>query len=319
MEQVAQILRLVGDETRLRILVLVSETALNVSELTSILGMAQSGVSRHLGHLRKLGLLQEHKQGVWTYYQLSGKESLPGELQLLWEYLQEQFSAFSDPYNDRVRLQEILRQREVGGPGLNERLLEPGQTWYAWSRLLGMFLTRYPDHPRDGFGNKEAELSVIDLGCGDGSLTLEMARFARHVIGVDFNPEVLAAARQRMDRLNLQHIALLAEDVSSLPLDSNTLDAAFFSQSLHHLADPQRGFAEAVRLLRTGGAVLAMELAAHNEKWVLEKLNHKWLGFDKDELLSMMQDSGLTGLQAEVLPKGRGEVFQVILAMGIKS
>ena len=72
MEQLAQILRLLGDETRLRILVLLSKHPLNVSELTSILGVAQSGVSRHLGHLRKLGLIQEQKAGVWTYYQLSG-------------------------------------------------------------------------------------------------------------------------------------------------------------------------------------------------------------------------------------------------------
>ncbi len=57
MEQLAQILRLLGDETRLRILVLLSKHPLNVSELTSILGVAQSGVSRHLGHLRKLGLI----------------------------------------------------------------------------------------------------------------------------------------------------------------------------------------------------------------------------------------------------------------------
>ena len=57
MEQVAQILKLLGDETRLRILVLLSQHPLNVSELTTILRIAQFGVSRHLGQLRKLGLL----------------------------------------------------------------------------------------------------------------------------------------------------------------------------------------------------------------------------------------------------------------------
>ena len=57
MTNIAQVLRLLGDETRLRILLLVSQTPLNVSELTTILGMAQSGISRHLSHLRKMKLL----------------------------------------------------------------------------------------------------------------------------------------------------------------------------------------------------------------------------------------------------------------------
>jgi len=54
MSLIAQVLRLLGDETRLRILILVAQTPLNVSELTTILGMAQSGISRHLSHLRKM-------------------------------------------------------------------------------------------------------------------------------------------------------------------------------------------------------------------------------------------------------------------------
>ena len=142
-EQLAQILRLLGDETRLRILVLLSKHPLNVSELTSILGVAQSGVSRHLGHLRKLGLIQEQKAGVWTYYQLSGPEIGDEQLKLLWSYVHHQLGELEDPFNDQVRLQEVIRQRELGGPGLNERLLEPGQTWYAWSRLLGMLIRFY--------------------------------------------------------------------------------------------------------------------------------------------------------------------------------
>ncbi len=51
----ANALKLLGDETRLRILRLVAREPVNVSELTSILGMAQSGISRHLGLLHKAG------------------------------------------------------------------------------------------------------------------------------------------------------------------------------------------------------------------------------------------------------------------------
>ena len=46
MSNIAQALRLLGDDTRLRILILISLTPLNVSELTAIIGMAQSGISK---------------------------------------------------------------------------------------------------------------------------------------------------------------------------------------------------------------------------------------------------------------------------------
>ena len=316
MEQVAQILKLLGDETRLRILVLLSQHPLNVSELTTILGIAQSGVSRHLGQLRKLGLLQEQRVGVWTYYQLSGPEIRNHELQLLWGYLHEQLPVFSDPYNDRARLQEELRKRTLGGPGLNERLLEPGQTWHAWSRLLGMLIGHWAS--TNGTVFTREGLSLLDLGCGDGTLTVEMARFASRVIGVDLNPEVLASARQRMDRLGFSHVTFMAENVKQLPIDSESIDAAIFSQSLHHLDDPGSSFHEGFRVLKPGGTAAVMELASHDQEWVLEKLNHKWLGFKKDRLVSMLRDAGFSNLYEELLPHGRGEVFQVILAMGTR-
>ena len=316
-EQLAQILRLLGDETRLRILVLLSKHPLNVSELTSILGVAQSGVSRHLGHLRKLGLIQEQKAGVWTYYQLSGPEIGDEQLKLLWSYVHHQLGELEDPFNDQVRLQEVIRQRELGGPGLNERLLEPGQTWYAWSRLLGM-LIRFYRPERMTPENKGEGLVMLDLGCGDGSLTVEMGRFAERVIGVDYNPELLASARQRMDRLGLEHVTLLAEDVGSLSLEPQSVDVAVFSQSLHHLDEPFNGIRQAYRLLRPGGLLAVMELAAHDQLWVLEKLKHKWPGFEQEHLLKMMQEAGFSGLKEEILPQSRGELFQVILAMGVR-
>ncbi|GIS37161.1 MAG: hypothetical protein Ct9H90mP9_1910 [Pseudomonadota bacterium] len=65
-------------------------------------------------------------------------------MKLLWSYVHHQFGELEDPFNDQVRLQEVIRQRELGGPGLNERLLEPGQTWYPWSRLLGMLFPLLP-------------------------------------------------------------------------------------------------------------------------------------------------------------------------------
>jgi ArsR family transcriptional regulator len=146
-----------------------------------------------------------------------------------------------------------------------------------------------------------------------------MAKFATRVIGVDYNPEILASARQRIDRLGLKNVSLIAENVSQLSLPDESLDVVFFSQSLHHLDDPKSGFKEAARILRPGGQVLVMELAAHSEGWVLEKLGHKWQGFEKETLLNFLLTAGFTQLHSEILPIRREELFQIILAAGRKS
>ncbi len=68
MAQAASLFRLLGDDARLRILRILSAERLNVSELTGILGIAQSGVSRHLGLLKDAGLIVEQREGGFTYF-----------------------------------------------------------------------------------------------------------------------------------------------------------------------------------------------------------------------------------------------------------
>src|SRR5437762_8479517 len=88
----AAILRLLGDETRLRLLRVLRREALNVSELTGVLGLAQSGVSRHLGLLREAGLVAEDKAGTFTWYRLSPEwQAQEGERAPLWHWLRAEF------------------------------------------------------------------------------------------------------------------------------------------------------------------------------------------------------------------------------------
>ena len=70
MEALSQAYRALGDATRLRILRLVAQTPLNVSEIVSLVGIAQPTVSHHLGKLKAMRLLLEERQGVFTYYSL---------------------------------------------------------------------------------------------------------------------------------------------------------------------------------------------------------------------------------------------------------
>src|SRR5262247_4689357 len=71
MKHASALYRLLGDEARLRLLRVLSKERLNVTELTGVLGLAQSGVSRHLGLLKDAGLVAEERDGGFTYYRLA--------------------------------------------------------------------------------------------------------------------------------------------------------------------------------------------------------------------------------------------------------
>ena len=92
MNEASGLLRVLGDAVRLRLLRILSREALNVSELTAVLSLAQSGVSRHLGLLRKAGLVVEERRGAFTWYRLAPHSDLPDDARApLWAWLRCEF------------------------------------------------------------------------------------------------------------------------------------------------------------------------------------------------------------------------------------
>ena len=157
----AAIFRLLGDQVRLRLLRVLSHERLNVTELTAVLGLAQSGVSRHLRLLKDAGLVDEEPAGGFTYYRLS-QALASGPLAGLWTHIDSDAGGMgTSPLvrGDEARLQEVLRvRRENFDPHASDAgLLVPGRSWAAWARALGHLLP---------------PVEVADLGCGEGYLTL---------------------------------------------------------------------------------------------------------------------------------------------------
>jgi SAM-dependent methyltransferase len=306
----AGLLRLLGDETRLRVLRLLSREALNVSELTSILGLAQSGVSRHLGLLREAGLIVEQRDGTFTWYRLSPEaESGNGTSSPLWVWLRSQFDRqTAATHADDGRLEEVRRVRKESfsqhGAGDERRQLVPGRSWAAWARALGLLLPA---------------MDVADLGCGEGYLTIEAARWARHVISVDQSTDVLARARAMAVRRKVSNVTWKRGWLERLPIADQAVDLALFSQALHHAEEPGRALAEAWRILRPGGRVLVLELREHGETWVRAKLGDRWLGFDDDRLNRLMTDAGFCDATVRVGARRTGDPFAVLIAVGTKA
>lgn len=72
----AAFFKALSDETRLRCLVLLqAHTELCVCELTAALDLSQPKISRHLAHLRQIGLILDQRKGKWVYYRLNASLS----------------------------------------------------------------------------------------------------------------------------------------------------------------------------------------------------------------------------------------------------
>lgn len=296
MEALSDSFRALGDPTRLRILRLVASASLNVSELVSLIGVAQSSVSHHLAKLRSLGLIKEERQAGFTFYSL-GVDATDGRWPLI-----ELAREASDAEGDRSRLEDLLRQR-TDRQALNERLLEPGQSWFLWAGALASLLP---------------PLDVVDFGCGTGVLSASIARWARKVWAIDQNAEALAQARERAETEGLRNITFLREDLHRLSLPEGKKDLVVISQSLHHVDSPPEVLAEASRILKPGGRIVLLELMPHNEKWVVERLGHKHLGFEPDVLKKQLSSAGFRELTFEAHARDGGSPFRVFLLTGVR-
>jgi SAM-dependent methyltransferase len=310
MRQASALYRLLGDEARLRLLRVLGRERLNVTELTGILGLAQSGVSRHLGLLKDAGLVTEEKDAGYTYYRLAPETSADGQ-RTLWAALREQFAAAAaDPAvrADEARLQEVLRVRKEnfdthGTDTRDARQLVPGRSWAAWSRALGLLLP---------------PLEVADLGCGEGYLTIEAARWASRVIAVDRSDVVLDRARALARRRRVSNVVWKRGELERLPIKDESVGVALLSQALHHAADPAKAVAEAVRITVPGGRVLVLDLREHAEEWVRTKLGDRALGFSEDQLKRLLTGTGLLHVKVGVGARKAGDPFTVLIAAGTK-
>lgn len=274
----ADLVRLFADPTRARLLHLLEQEELTVAELTRVTRMGQSRVSTHLAKLKEAGLVRDRRAGAASFHALRDGD-MPAEARRLWELLR---AGARDPVlaEDRRRLAELLRER--GGTwadavaGHMERHYSPGRTWEAALRgLLGLL--------RLG--------RTLDIASGDCAIAELLAPRARSVTCVDLSATVLAAGRRRLARL--LNVAYRRADMHALPFRDGSFDHVLLLACLCYAKRPARAVAEACRVLKRGGSLVAVALARHSHGDVAARYNHVRMGFEEDELRRLLETNGL--------------------------
>jgi ArsR family transcriptional regulator len=297
MQQLLSMLQAVADPTRLRLLYLLAEAELTVRELTTILGQSQPRVSRHLKLLCEAGLLQRFKEGSWVFHRLSDTGFGATFVKTLTDLPLEDRTALEA---DRARLATVRAARAAAAA-------EFFRTNAAdWERLRSLHA---PDKDVESailrvLGPGRIE-SLLDAGTGTGRMLELLAPRIRRGTGVDNGAEMLAIARDRLERAGARHCQVRLADIYRLPFRTATadigFDAALFHQVLHYLDDPQAAVAEVARVLKPGGRLLIADFAPHDLEFLRTDLSHRRLGFSDREVGGWFATAGLEPLLTETI------------------
>jgi ArsR family transcriptional regulator len=283
---------------RLRVLAAVSQEELTVGEVQEIVGSVQSSVSRNLAILREAGFVQHRKEGTNVFFYV--RRDMPEPARELFKSLKVRLAELPEAKRDQARLEECRRRRLNRSRSYFESVAgdwERIRKSYFDDRVTSLAIEKLL--PRD--------LVLADVGCGTGTLTFELARFAQKVVGVDLSQEMLRRARDGAQARQLPNVEFRLGDALKLPLKSRSVDAAFCVMVLHFLPHPERAVAELCRITRAGGAVILVDLVEHQQEWMRLEMAHRWLGFGRSTVEGWLRRAGVTGVNYELTGSYAGE------------
>ena len=107
MDKIIEIMKAASDPTRIRILMGLQKQELCVCQITELLELAPSTISKHMSILKHAGLLKSRKDGKWIYYRINNNAASMFEQKIL-DALNEELCIKEEIISDRGRLEKIL-------------------------------------------------------------------------------------------------------------------------------------------------------------------------------------------------------------------
>jgi ubiquinone/menaquinone biosynthesis C-methylase UbiE/DNA-binding transcriptional ArsR family regulator len=289
-------LKAAGESTRLRILALIAEAELTVSDLTEILRQSQPRLSRHLRLLAEAGLVERFREGSWAFFRM-GERGSPADIARAMIVRLDG----NDPViaRDRERLAAVRAARATAAQNYFRRHAA------EWDRIRKLHVadTAVEDAIRGALADKPIR-SLLDLGTGTGRMLEMFAPDIERGLGLDMSLDMLALARTRLDRVGIRNCSVRQGDIYDLALPRDSFDVVIIHQVLHFLDDSARAIREAVRVLRPGGRLLVVDFAPHDLEFLREEHAHRRLGFSAETVTQWLEAAGLDSVRQQTLPPG---------------
>jgi ArsR family transcriptional regulator len=209
---------------------------------------------------------------------------------------------------DAARVPRVLADRARGEgwadtvAGDMERHYSPGRTWETLARSLLQLLETG---------------DVLDIASGDGVTAELLAPHAHSIICVDSSERVVEAATRRLKPFT--NVQVRHGDMHALNLGRQRFDLVLMLHALTYAEHPAKAVAEAARVLRSGGRLLAVTLGRHDHRAVVAPFDHRNLGFRLEQLSGFATAAGLEVVSCSRLSRERkAPHFEVISLLARK-
>jgi ubiquinone/menaquinone biosynthesis C-methylase UbiE/DNA-binding transcriptional ArsR family regulator len=278
-------LKAAGEATRLRVLALVAQAELTVSDLTQILRQSQPRISRHLKLLVEAGLIERFREGSWAFFRLAERG---GNAELARALVARLDPEDPTSVRDRERLSAVRRARAAAA-----------QDYFSahaaqWDRIRQLHVADEAVEAAiaDALSDRPFH-SLLDLGTGTGRMLELFGPSIDRGLGIDLSLDMLSLARARIERAGLRHCSVRQGDIYDLQVPAGSFDVVLIHQVLHFLDDGGRAIREAVRVLAPAGRLLVIDFAPHDLEFLRDEHAHRRLGFAPETVTQWMNAAGL--------------------------
>jgi ubiquinone/menaquinone biosynthesis C-methylase UbiE/DNA-binding transcriptional ArsR family regulator len=302
------LLKAAGESTRLRVLALLAEAELTVSDLTEILRQSQPRISRHLKLLAEAGLVERHREGAWAFFRMADRGASADVARTLISRLDTNDRTLT---RDRERLAAVRQARA-----------DAAQDYFRahaaqWDRIRKLHA---PDEAVEAailqaLGERPVR-ALLDLGTGTGRMLELFGPSIERGLGIDLSPDMLSLARARLDRAGLKNCSVRQGDIYDVAAADGSFDTVIVHQVLHFLADGARAIREAARVLAPGGRLLVIDFAPHDLEFLREEHAHHRLGFAPETISQWIAAAGLEAASHRNIPPGSDGKIAVSLWLG---
>ncbi|MFK5978979.1 MAG: metalloregulator ArsR/SmtB family transcription factor [Rhizobiaceae bacterium] len=293
LDETVSLLRAAGEQTRLRLLVLLSNGDLTVSELIDILGQSQPRISRHLKLLTEAGLLERYQEGAWAYFRAT--DSGPAAA-LVNELISRMDGNDLQVLRDSERLEELRARRAARAADYFSSNAD------SWDQIRSFHVddAQVEATMLDMVGGAPIQ-NMLDIGTGTGRILELFAPHYAHGVGLDGSRDMLAVARANLDKAGLSRVQTRQGDVYMLPMAGGRFNLVTIHQVLHYLNDPAAAIREASKALAPSGQMLIVDFAPHDLDILRDEHAHLRLGFSDEQICSWMEEAGLDVIETRQL------------------